>query len=98
MTLVDYSSNAFRQIILPLSLNDELVMQNVLALGALALSASGQKDIYTVALRHKHRSIQLLRHKISNPETAVDDYSLISILMLCVFDVCDLAFIYSVQR
>ncbi|KAJ9213865.1 transcriptional regulator family: Fungal Specific TF [Paecilomyces variotii] len=89
MTLVDYRYNAFRQIILPLSLNDDLVMETVLALGALALSATGQENIYTVALRHKHRSIRILRQKISNIETAVNDYNLIAILMLCVFDISD---------
>lgn len=91
MTLVDYGRNAFRQIILPLSLNDELVMETVLALGALALSARGHENTYIIALRHKHRSIRLLRDKIRSVETAANDYNLIAILLLCVFDVCFLA-------
>jgi len=63
-------------------------MHMVLALGALTLTAAGRHDLYTVALRHKHRSIQLLRRDIGQPETAVSDYNLITILMLCVFEVC----------
>ncbi|KAL2006014.1 hypothetical protein VTN00DRAFT_9668 [Thermoascus crustaceus] len=89
MTLVDDSSNAFRHIILPISLSSESVMQMVLALGALTLTAAGQHDLYPVALRHKHRTIQLLRHDIGQPETAVSDYNLIAILMLCVFEISD---------
>lgn len=89
MTLVDDPSNAFRQIILPLSLRSESVMHMVLALGALTLTAAGRHDLYTVALRHKHRSIQLLRRDIGQPETAVSDYNLITILMLCVFEISD---------
>ncbi|GAD95054.1 conserved hypothetical protein [Paecilomyces variotii No. 5] len=89
MTLVDCRHNAFRQIILPLSLQDELVMETILALGALALSARGHENTYITALRHKHRSLRLLRDKIRNVETAVNDYNLIAILILCVFDISD---------
>jgi hypothetical protein len=87
MALIDGSQNVFRQLILPLALSSESVMQMVLALGALSLNATGREDLYTVALRHKQRSIQLLRKHIAQAETAVNDQNLIVILMLCVFEV-----------
>lgn len=97
MTLVDGSFNTFRQLILPLAMSSESVMHMVLALGALSLHAAsvaaGRNDhrLYTVALRHKHRSMQLLRRHIAQAETAANDQNLIVILMLCVFEVCILA-------
>ncbi|KAL1969319.1 hypothetical protein VTN77DRAFT_9511 [Rasamsonia byssochlamydoides] len=89
MTLVDGSFNTFRQLILPLALSSESVMQMVLALGALSLNAAGRDGLYTIALRHKHRSMQLLRRHIARTETAANDQNLVVILMLCVFEISD---------
>lgn len=87
--LLDSSSNFFRHMILPLALSDETVMHMVLATGALALVAKGQQHLYPTALRHKQRSMQLLRKQISADAFAsATDANIIVILMLCVFEVC----------
>jgi hypothetical protein len=74
--------------ILPLALSDETVMHMVLAIGALALAAKGQQQLYPTALRHKQRSMQLLRKQISTDAfSSATDANVIVILMLCIFEV-----------
>ena len=65
-------------------------MHLVLALGALSLSATKAFDAqkyYTIALNHKHRSLQLVQRNLQSASGAVSDHNLIAIMMLCVLDV-----------
>lgn len=87
MTLIDGPSNAFRQIILPIALQNPIVLNMIFAVGALSLALSGRSELYPVALRFKIRSIQLLRCEISSDESAVNDHNLMVILLLCIFEV-----------
>ncbi|KAH8704043.1 fungal-specific transcription factor domain-containing protein [Talaromyces proteolyticus] len=88
--LLDSSTNLFRHLVLPLALSNEAVMHMVLAIGALSLTARGQRHLYLTALRHKQRSMQLLREYIaSNAVSAANDANVIVVLMLCVFEMSD---------
>lgn len=87
MTLIDGPSNAFRQIILPIALRKPIVLNMAFAIGALSLALSGRSELYSVALRYKIQSIQLLRCEISSVESAVNDHNLMAILLLCMFEV-----------
>lgn len=87
MTLVDDSSNAFRRVVLPLALQSPIVLNMVFALGALSLAHTGRNKFHSIALHYKVQSIRLLRHNISHPISALNDFNLIVIVMLCVFDV-----------
>lgn len=63
-------------------------MHMVLALSALSLAATGQAQYYPSALRHKQRSMRLIREQIaSDAISAANDANVIVILMLSVFEV-----------
>jgi hypothetical protein len=63
-------------------------MHMVLALSALALAATGQAQYYPSALRHKQRSMRLIREQIaSDAVAAANDANVIVVLMLSVFEV-----------
>lgn len=60
----------------------------VLALSALSLAATGQPQYYPSALRHKQRSMRLIREQIaSDAVSAANDANVIVVLMLSVFEV-----------
>jgi hypothetical protein len=62
----------------------------VLALSALSLAATGQPQYYPSALRHKQRSMRLIREQIaSDAVSAANDANVIVVLMLSVFEVID---------
>ncbi len=69
LTLVDDSSNCYRQIILPLSVSHESVMRSILAVGALYLSLnqpSTSADYYSLALHQKQKTLRQLRIVIAS--------------------------------
>ncbi|KAF3402394.1 hypothetical protein DPV78_003854 [Talaromyces pinophilus] len=88
--LLDSPTNLFRNLILPLATTNETVMHMVLALSALSLAATGQPQHYPSALRHKQRSMRLIREQIaSGAVSAANDANVIVILMLSVFEISD---------
>ncbi|KAL3713375.1 hypothetical protein TMatcc_002078 [Talaromyces marneffei ATCC 18224] len=88
IVLLDSPTNLFRNLILPLATTNETVMHMVLALSALSLAATGQTQYYPLALRHKQRSMRLIREQIaSNAISAANDANVIVILMLSVFEI-----------
>ncbi|EED14834.1 conserved hypothetical protein [Talaromyces stipitatus ATCC 10500] len=88
--LLDSSTNLFRNLILPLATTNETVMHMVLALSALSLSSTGQTRYYPLALRHKQRSMRLIREQIAfDAMSAANDANVIVILMLSVFEISD---------
>lgn len=88
IVLLDSPTNLFRNLILPLATTNETVMHMVLALSALSLAATGQPQYYPSALRHKQRSMRLIREQIaSDAVSAANDANVIVILMLSVFEV-----------
>ncbi|KAJ6029951.1 fungal-specific transcription factor domain-containing protein [Penicillium canescens] len=89
MTLVDDSSNAFRRVVLPLALQNPIVLNMVFALGALSLAHTGRNKFLSIALHYKVQTIRLLRHNISHPTSALNDFNLIVVVMLCVFEASD---------
>uniref|UniRef100_A0A093UMI4 Adhesion and hyphal regulator 1 n=1 Tax=Talaromyces marneffei PM1 TaxID=1077442 RepID=A0A093UMI4_TALMA len=90
IVLLDSPTNLFRNLILPLATTNETVMHMVLALSALSLAATGQTQYYPLALRHKQRSMRLIREQIaSNAISAANDANVIVILMLSVFEISD---------
>jgi hypothetical protein len=89
LTLVDDSSNCYRQIILPLSISHECVMRSILAVGALHLSLSqpaNSVDNYFFALHQKQRTLQWLRLDIASSNGVSRNHVLVAMLMLCLFD------------
>jgi Fungal specific transcription factor domain len=86
--LLHSSTNLFRSLILPLATANESVMHMVLALSALSLTATTQKPhFYPIALRHKQRTMQLIREQIAlNDIGAANNANVIVILMLCIFE------------
>ncbi len=90
LTLVDDSSNCYRQIILPLSMSYESVMRSILAVGALYLSlhqSPASVDYYSLALEQKQRTLRQLRVDIASSNGKSNNHVLVSMLMLCLFDV-----------
>lgn len=88
IVLLDSPTNLFRNLILPLATINETVMHMVLALSALSLAATGQAKYYPSALRHKQRSMRLIREQIaSDAVSAANDANVIVVLMLSVFEV-----------
>lgn len=90
LTLVDDASNCYRQIILPLSMSHECVKKSILAVGALYLSLNQHSttvDYYSLALRQKQRTLHQLRMDIASLNGASNNHILVSMLMLCLFDV-----------
>ncbi|OKL55859.1 hypothetical protein UA08_08879 [Talaromyces atroroseus] len=66
-------------------------MHMVLALSALSLTAiTGKPHYYPIALRHKQRTMQLIREQIAlNDIAAASNANVIVILMLCMFEISD---------
>lgn len=65
-------------------------MSSLLAVGALYLSLtqpSASADYYSLALHHKQRTLQQLRNDIASLDGASSNHILVSMLMLCLFDV-----------
>ncbi|KAE8448733.1 hypothetical protein EG329_008948 [Mollisiaceae sp. DMI_Dod_QoI] len=92
LTLVDDSSNCYRQIILPLSMSYESVMRSILAVGALYLSlhqSPASVDYYSLALEQKQRTLRQLRVDIASSNEKSNNHVLVSMLMLCLFDITD---------
>jgi hypothetical protein len=93
LTLVDDSSNGFRSVVLPIAHAYKSVMYAVLATSALNISlenGSEAPDYYTVALQHKQKALSYLRNEIAYLQESPRDHILVSMLMLCLFDVCKL--------
>jgi len=68
----------------------ECVMRSILAVGALCLSLNQQSatvDYYSLALQYKQRTLQQLRHDIASLNKGSNNHVLVSMLMLCLFDV-----------
>lgn len=89
LTLVDDGSNCYRQIILPLSMSHESVMRSILAVGALYLSlnqTSTSVNYYSMALQQKQKTLHQLRNDIASFNGGSNDHILVSMLMLCLFD------------
>ncbi|KAH8820718.1 fungal-specific transcription factor domain-containing protein [Xylogone sp. PMI_703] len=92
LTLVDDSSNCFRHIILPLSLCHECIRRSLLAVGALYLSLDKPTttlDYHSLALRYKQRALCQLRRDITMSDKFSKDHILVSMLLLCLFDIVD---------
>ncbi|CZR55599.1 uncharacterized protein PAC_05487 [Phialocephala subalpina] len=92
LVVVDDASNCYRQIILPLSMSYECVMRSILAVGALYLSLNQQSatvDYYSLALQYKQRTLQQLRHDIASLNKGSNNHVLVSMFMLCLFDIAD---------
>ncbi|KUJ23642.1 uncharacterized protein LY89DRAFT_189135 [Mollisia scopiformis] len=92
LTLVDDSSNCYRQIILPLSISYECVKRSILAIGALYLSLNQPSvlvDYYSLALHQKQRTLHQLRYDIASLNGASSNHVLVAMLMLCLFDITD---------
>ncbi|CZR51396.1 uncharacterized protein PAC_01271 [Phialocephala subalpina] len=92
LTLVDDASNCYRQIILPLSMSHESVMRSILAVGALHLSlnqTSTTLDYYSLALQQKQKTLHQLRNDIASSNGGSNNHILVSMLMLCLFDITD---------
>lgn len=92
LTLVDDGSNCYRQLILPLSMSHESVMRSILAVGALYLSlnqTSTLVDYYSLALQQKQKTLHQLRNDIASFNGGSKDHVLVSMLMLCLFDITD---------
>ena len=95
LTLVDDSSNCYRQIVLPLSLSYECVRRSILAIGALYLSLnrpSSSIEYYALALQQKQRTLHQLRSDIAALDGGSNNHVLVAMLMLCLFDVSDTEF------
>jgi hypothetical protein len=93
LTLVDDASNSYRQIVLPLSVSHECVKRSIMAVGALHLSlnqSTSSVDYYSLALLQKQRTLHQLRHDITFFNGTSNNHILVSMLMLCLFDVGDL--------
>ena len=87
---MDGASNCYRQIILPLSMSNKCVMSSLLALGALHLSLDqASSDNYSVALYQKQRTLHQLRHDVASFHESSTSHILVSMLMLCLFDITD---------
>jgi hypothetical protein len=92
LTLVDDSSNSYRQIVLPLSISHECVRRSILAVGALYLSVnrtSSSVEYYSRALQQKQRTLHQLRSDIASFNGESNNHILVAMLMLCLFDVSD---------
>ncbi|TVY58741.1 putative transcriptional regulatory protein [Lachnellula suecica] len=92
LTLVNDSSNGFRYIVLPAAHSYKSVRHSVLAAGALHLSLdrpSNSLDNYVVALRHKQKALGYLRNEIASLNGKPSSHILISMVMLCLFDITD---------
>jgi hypothetical protein len=89
LTLVNDSSNCYRQIILPLSVTSDSVMISLLAVAALYLSLGDTEGYYyAAALGHKQRALSALRRALASSNGALSkNQILVSMLMLCLFDV-----------
>lgn len=90
LTLVDDASNCYRQIILPLSISHECVRRSILAVSALYLSLNqpyASVDYYSLALLQKQRTLYQLRKDIASLNGGSNNHILVSMLMLCLFDV-----------
>lgn len=89
-TLLDNATNAYRRLVLPMSVSQDSIRHLVLALGAMALAAE-QHDpshrLKATVLRHKQKSLQCLRHDLSHPKVAASDHNLVAVQLMCVLDV-----------
>lgn len=91
-TLLDNTSNAYRQVVLPMSILQDSIRHLVLSLGALALDTIHPMmttDLKAVALRHKHKALQHLRQDLTEPEVASSDHNLVAVQLMCVLDIAD---------
>lgn len=91
---MDDTSNGFRHIVLPMSEIYPSVMESVLAVGAIYLSLNQLEtpsDYYAIALHHKQRALTCLRNELSTANEASSGHLLVSILMMCLLDVCFLS-------
>ena len=99
LTLVDDTSNAYRQIVMPLSVSHESVMKSLLAVGALYLSLNQPSpETYALALQHKQRTLASLRRDVASLGQGPRNHILISMLMLCLFDVSHLPLSFERER
>lgn len=71
-------------------MSNKCVMSSLLALGALHLSLDqAYSDNYSVALYQKQRALQQLRHDVASFHESSTSHILVSMLMLCLFDITD---------
>ncbi|RDW65609.1 hypothetical protein BP5796_10301 [Coleophoma crateriformis] len=92
LTLVDDTSNCYRHIALPLSMQHKCVMRSILAVGALYMSLnhpSAMNHYYYIALHQKQRALNELRCAIASTSETSRNHLLVTMLLLCLFDITD---------